>query len=119
MSSPFDSLSEFRNLFTAGLGRLLDAPDLGAYVLVLANALYDEGLSSQLHEPLQRRFEEHLGRVRRTLAGGQEPKDARDDCWCFSSWRPSAWMLWVPPNDACPDPGNCSSIFCVPFGPDG
>jgi hypothetical protein len=83
MSSPFDSLSEFRNLFTAGLGRLLDAPDLGAYVLVLANALYDEGLSSQLHEPLQRRFEEHLGRVRRTLAGGQEPKDARDDLLVF------------------------------------
>ncbi len=83
MSSPFDSVTDLQNAFAAGLERLLDASGLGAYILVLANALFDEGLDRRLREPLQRRFQEHLGRVRRSLAGGQELTDAPDDLLVF------------------------------------
>ncbi len=83
MSSPLDSATALQNAFAAGLERLLDSPNLGAYVLVLANALYDRELYGRLSGALQRRFEEHLGRVRGTLAAGQDLDDAPDDLLVF------------------------------------
>lgn len=83
MHSPFDSNENLREAFAAGLERLLGTPDLGAYVLVLANALFDEHLHSRLQGPLQRRFAEHAARVRAALTSGRDLKGAADDLLVF------------------------------------
>jgi len=48
----------FRQAFAAGLLKLLDYPELGSFILVLANAHFDPRLQSVLEKPLQQRYQQ-------------------------------------------------------------
>ena len=55
--TPFASLPAFRAGFEVGLRRLLDAPTLGGFILVLANASFDAALYAAFKPALRAMFE--------------------------------------------------------------
>ncbi len=79
----FTSESRFRQTFARGLETLLDHDQLGSFILVLANAIYDENLWQQLQPAVIRRFHEHAGQLGKTLADGHQPQQAPDDLLVF------------------------------------
>jgi len=56
MDSLFTSEDKFRNAFNKGLKDMLAAEELGAFILVLANASYNKGLFSEMKPDLNQRF---------------------------------------------------------------
>jgi diadenosine tetraphosphate (Ap4A) HIT family hydrolase len=69
--------------FTAGLAHLLQQPGLGSYILVHANACFDEEIYSLLQAALRRRFEQHAEYCRLTLCEGRELIGSADDSLVF------------------------------------
>lgn len=69
--------------FVAGLERMLGYPELGPFILVLANATYDGDVYGALAGRLRERFADLARRVRATLAEGGAPADAPDDVAVF------------------------------------
>ena len=80
---PFGGVDDYRARFAAGLERLLDADSLGAFVLVLANALFEPALHQRLAPALARRYREWLVRYRDDLGAGRMPDDPPDDAAVF------------------------------------
>jgi hypothetical protein len=54
---PFGSRAQLREAFEAGLLRMLEGDSLGAFILVLANASFEDGMSDRLRKPLAAAFE--------------------------------------------------------------
>jgi len=70
--------------FGDGLERMLESHDgLGVFILVLANALYDESIHRRLDTALVQRFVQAADALRETLRAGRQPGDAADDVDVF------------------------------------
>jgi hypothetical protein len=84
IASPFVSSDAFREHFSSGLGRLLDAYDeLGIYILVLANAHFDAELWSGLRPAIEAKFNQLAADLRYRNALGLVLDDAEDDLLVF------------------------------------
>ncbi len=79
----FTDENRFRQTFVRGLETLLDEDQLGSFILVLANALYDQELWEQLRPAISNRFQQLAGMVKHTLAGGRDLNEAPDDVLVF------------------------------------
>lgn len=77
------SATTLRSEFIAGLDRMLAEPELGAFVLVLANAVYDPAIHAELETKLWRRFDEHAANYRELLRNARPLPDAPDDVLVF------------------------------------
>jgi uncharacterized pyridoxamine 5'-phosphate oxidase family protein len=54
----FASKEQFRHIFEQGLVKLLDYDGLGVFILVLANASFDEHVHNYTHKALIERYEQ-------------------------------------------------------------
>jgi diadenosine tetraphosphate (Ap4A) HIT family hydrolase len=81
--SPFDSFEALRQAFADGLECLLRKPGLGSYILVHANACFDEELYRSMRTQIRQRFDQHADSCRVTLSEGREPVGASDDSLVF------------------------------------
>jgi diadenosine tetraphosphate (Ap4A) HIT family hydrolase len=81
--TPFDSYVAMRQTFITGLERLLEQPGLGNYILVYANASFDEAIHQQLRSRLRHYFDQHQANCRKSLIEGYELTGAMDDQWVF------------------------------------
>jgi len=80
----FESPEAFREGFVNRLERMLrEYQGLGVFILVLANASYDEGIYRRLATPLRQRFEDLAARMRADLQAGRPLGDAPDDVLVF------------------------------------
>ncbi|MEJ2455247.1 MAG: hypothetical protein P8103_13970 [Candidatus Thiodiazotropha sp.] len=77
--SPFTSIDHFRLSFSSGLGRLLQNPAIGTYILAHANAGFDPELFGILRPGLRKAFDhllcelrEQAGAERKAAAGGED-----------------------------------------------
>jgi hypothetical protein len=68
----------FQHLFVAGLDAMLDAQELGAFILVLANSMQDRAIHDRLAARLQQKFASHCTGLDTTGA-------AADDIAVFTS----------------------------------
>jgi len=83
MPSPFDTPQQLHDAFVDGLQKMLDAPGLGSWILVLANAAFDPRIFDRLHDPLRQRFDTHADRIRAAFTEGHEVDEAPDDLLVF------------------------------------
>jgi diadenosine tetraphosphate (Ap4A) HIT family hydrolase len=79
----FQDESHYREVFSRGLDKLLDSDQLGAYILVLANSIYDPHIHAVLADKLQKRFVELSEQLRHTLIQGCPLQQAEDDIPVF------------------------------------
>lgn len=79
----FSSPEGYQEQFRSGLDQLLQNDRLGAFVLVLANATYDETLYQLLSPHLHQCFEQHAERVTRELREGCRMNHTEDDLLVF------------------------------------
>jgi hypothetical protein len=79
----FDSAQNFRSAFVAGLGEMLEHEGLGVFILVCANAGFDERIQQALASRLQQRFAEYSTHYREALRLGRTLPDADDDLLVF------------------------------------
>lgn len=79
----FSSAGAFRQAFEQGLGRLLDQAGLGAFILVLANANFDQHIHQLLEQRLHDRFSELQAFYRDALRQGRSLPDTADDLLVF------------------------------------
>lgn len=83
--SPFAGTGSFRQRFEQGLESLLeDYSELGAWILVQANANCDPGIRARLAGPLRRKYEALAASVRSRAGRGVALDDAGDDVKVFS-----------------------------------
>lgn len=75
----FDDAATFRRGFVAGLEDMLDHEELGAFILVLANATFDHDIFPLLKERLKQRFDAISADVGSQLRAGLTPAHAPDD----------------------------------------
>lgn len=83
MTTPFDSPRQLQSAFVHGLQQMLEAPGLGATILVLANASFDPAILEHLRQPLRQRFEWHAAQLRKAFADGHAVPEAADDLLVF------------------------------------
>lgn len=83
LPAPFDCPESLRAAFVAGLARQLAAPDLGAFILVLANARFDAAIWPMLGAPLSERFGALAEALRRDLRAGRALAAPEDDLAAF------------------------------------
>jgi hypothetical protein len=84
LSTPFASLAALEQHFAEGLSAMLEQHrGLGVYILVLANAAYDQPLWSQLAPPLATRHAELAAALTETLRRGQTLAEPDDDVLVF------------------------------------
>jgi len=83
LPGPFQSREALEQAFIAGLERQLEAPALGAYILVLANASFDAGIWPRLAKGLQDRFQAHARIIAAALRAGRQPEAPDDDLMVF------------------------------------
>ncbi len=83
LPAPFGSPDALRRAFMAGLERQLAAPDLGAFILVLANASFDATIWDALGARLAGRFDALAGSLRAGLREGRSPEAPDDDLMVF------------------------------------
>lgn len=79
----FSSKETLRAAFEEGLDRQLSDEGLGTYILVLANALFEESLFNRLSDRLEQRFKEIRHRYAERLRHGRALTDAPDDVMVF------------------------------------
>jgi hypothetical protein len=79
----FSSPDNFTAAFTAGLVEMLEHEGLGVFILVCANAGFDERILQVLAPRLELRFEEYSARYREALQQGRSLPDADDDVLVF------------------------------------
>jgi len=78
------STEQLRQAFVDGLERMLsEHHELGVFILVLANATYDQRIYQRLREPLRERFGQLAEKMRKELLAGRPPGDAPDDVLVF------------------------------------
>ncbi len=82
-ASMFQNFSRFRQTFIDKLDTLLDDPQLGSFILVLANAVYDPAIYRLLQPRLERRFEALSAELRQQLTEGQSLNHPQDDLLVF------------------------------------
>jgi hypothetical protein len=61
----------------------VERPELGTYILALANAVFDAEIHSRLEQDLKRRFHQLASKSRDTLLNGRELQEAPDDQMVF------------------------------------
>jgi hypothetical protein len=84
LPAPFASLAALEQGFADGLAIMLDKhAGIGVYILVLANAAYDQALWSQLSPALARRHAELAAALTETLRRGQSLTEPDDDVLVF------------------------------------
>jgi hypothetical protein len=84
LSAPFASLAALEQGFADGLAIMLDKhAGLGVYILVLANAAFDQALWSQLSPALARQHAELAAALTDTLRRGRQPTEPDDDVMVF------------------------------------
>lgn len=71
--TPFVSSEEYRRQFALGLDAILQNETLGAFILVLANALQDPDIWQQLQAPLHQRFSELVRQYQAILDADEVP----------------------------------------------
>lgn len=81
--SPFDSPAVFETCFVEGLERQLDDGSLGALILVLANATFEQRLWQRLHRRIAVHFEVLADRLRDLLQTGGKLEASQDDQLVF------------------------------------
>jgi len=79
----FQTRAAFSAAFLAGLERQLPSPNLGAFILVLANAGYDAELWPQLAGRLEARFQAWQAHIRTALREGRALDVPEDDLMVF------------------------------------
>lgn len=79
----FLSPESLRREFEKGLQKLLNEASLGSFILVLANALFDEKIFKSLQHPLQEIFKLNQQHYTRSLRLGKQLHDAPDDMLVF------------------------------------
>ena len=79
----FSSPERYQEQFRSGLDHLLRNDSLGAFVLVLANATYDDTLYELLSPHLHQRFEQNAEALTRDLREGCRMNHAEDDLVVF------------------------------------
>lgn len=81
---PFASVDALEDRFAAGLAALLDAHrTLGVYILVLANAAYDDALWARLAPALARRHAHLADELKGALRAGRALDEPDDDVMVF------------------------------------
>lgn len=80
---PFGSGESLHNAFVSGLDGMLRHDGLGVFILVCANASFDERIWSPLEAKLRQRYERHASQYRQLLQDGSPPPDAEDDVAVF------------------------------------
>lgn len=82
-ASIFENITRLRQTFIDKLDALLNDPQLGSFILVLANAVYDPSIYQLLQSRLERRFNELSARLRQQLLEGQSLNHPQDDLLVF------------------------------------
>ncbi len=80
---PFTSLDHFRQQFNDGLSNLLSKPQLGPFILCLANASNDPVLFRQLKSPLKAQFSKLLEQFQSALMEGKSLDVVDEDYLVF------------------------------------
>ena len=137
MHHPFTSSAELEKAFSNGLSSMLDNhPDLGVYILVLANAAYDKSLWARLVPALARRHTELAEALADTLRHGEKIAVPDDDLMVFlklnmigfdhlgrmESRRAGPWEVMFNPLRALRPPRSSGQTFenlLRPFDPAG
>ncbi len=79
----FDSPENFSAAFISGLGEMLEHDGLGVFILVCANAGFDERIQQALAGRLKQRFDQYSQQYRDALSHGRTLPDADDDVLVF------------------------------------
>jgi len=78
-SDIFESSESFKQEFVKGLEEMMQHQSLGVYILVLANALYDQAIFDQLSRKLRQDFQRIELEIRSTLTQGKKIEATADD----------------------------------------
>lgn len=79
----FTSNEQFRHIFEQGLVKLLDYDGLGIFILVLANASFDQHVHDYTHKALLEKYEQLTQKYRFLLQDGQLLTEPEDDILVF------------------------------------
>jgi hypothetical protein len=79
----FASKEKFRHLFEQGLVNLLDHEGLGTFILVLANASFDQHVHNYTDKALHKKYHELSETCKRLLRDGQCVTEPEDDILVF------------------------------------
>ena len=81
--TPFHSVETYRDTFVQGLNRMLQIDQLGTYILVLANAIYDAEIHHVLKSRLDTRYHELVALLTQYLREGRDLDHTSDDLLVF------------------------------------
>jgi len=87
----FQSPADFRQAFIQGLHRLLDDQGLGAYILVLANATFEQNLFKELQNALKIGFAQQQQALQQHQAAGTLENLPTDDVVVFQALDKLGW----------------------------
>ncbi len=79
----FASKEQFRHIFEQGLVKLLDYDALGSFILVLANASFDQHVHDYTHKALVKKYARLAEKYRFLLQDGQLLTEPEDDILVF------------------------------------
>jgi len=79
----FSSKKEFRHLFEQGLVNLLKHDDLGVFILVMANACFDQHVHNYTNEALLEKYHQLVKKYQFLLVDGQILTEPEDDILVF------------------------------------
>ncbi len=79
----FSSKAQFRHIFEQGLINLLDYDGLGVFILVLANASFDQHVHNYTHPALLEKYQQLADKYRCLLQDGQLLTEPEDDILVF------------------------------------
>ncbi len=79
----FSSKAQFRHIFEQGLVQLLDYDELGVFILVLANASFDQHVHDFTYQALWHKYQQLADKYRCLLQDGQLLTEAEDDILVF------------------------------------
>ena len=83
MKHPFTSLKHFKQQFNQGLHLLADKPQLGAFILSLANASHDPELFTELKVTLKKQYHSLLYQYQAEMQGNKKMDAAEEDLLVF------------------------------------
>jgi diadenosine tetraphosphate (Ap4A) HIT family hydrolase len=79
----FSSKDQFRHIFEQGLIKLLDHNELGVFILVLANASFDQHVHQFTYNDLLKKYQQLVNKYRFLLQDGQLLTEPEDDILVF------------------------------------
>jgi len=83
LPAPFHNTAEYRAAFVRGLDQMLNQQELGAFILVLANAVFDPQIHQLLRHHLDARCCELADALRAELCDGRPMEHHADDLLVF------------------------------------